>query len=71
MEEINVKLKRWGNSLGAIIPSEIIRNSNLREGIEVTITLQPKRGMSEVFGSLKEWKINTQKLKDKLREEWD
>ncbi len=29
-----------------------------------------KKTVKEIFGSLKDWKIDTQKFKDELRKEW-
>lgn len=69
--EIATHLKRWGNSLGVIIPMEEIKIRNLQEGEEIIITIEKRKKMKELFGSLKDWKINSQKIKDELRDEWE
>ena len=65
------KLKNWGSSLGVVIPSEIIKEKNLKEGEKVVIEINKKENIKNLFGSLKDWKIDTQKLKNELRKEWD
>ena len=46
MEQINTKVKRWGNSFGVVLPIKIIEKENLKEGAEITITVQPKKKMT-------------------------
>ena len=67
--KVQTVLRKWGNSIGVVIPKEIIEKEQLREGEEVFIIIESKNDLKEVFGSLKDWKINTQKLKDELRKE--
>jgi len=68
---IQVKLKKWGNSLGIIIPSETLKKKKLKEGEEVIVEIE-KKGLEGVFASLKDWKIDSQKLKDEIRKrEWE
>jgi antitoxin component of MazEF toxin-antitoxin module len=69
METI-AKLKKWGNSLGIVIPIEAIKSKNLNEGDEVVVTVQKKNSIRSAFGSVKGWKIDSQKVKDDLRKEW-
>ena len=67
--KVQTVLRKWGNSIGVVIPKEIIEKEKLREGEEVFIIIESKNDLKEVFGSLKDWKINTRKLKDELRKE--
>lgn len=67
---IGTKLKKWGNSIGIVIPSEALQEKNLREGEEVIIEIKKKDKIKEIFGSLKDWKIDSQKMKEELRKEW-
>jgi len=62
-------LRRWGNSIGVVVPSEILRYKNLEEGEEVIIEIEKISPIKKVFGSLRNWKINPQKLKDEIRKE--
>ncbi len=69
--EITTRLKRWGNSLGIVIPSETIKQKSLQEDEEVIITIERKKKIREIFGSLRSWKINAQKVKNESRKEWE
>ena len=55
MEQITTKVKKWGNSIGIIIPREIAKKEKLREESEVIITIQSKRyiKVGDIFGILK------------------
>lgn len=69
MEEIKVKLRKWGNSLGVVIPQEILQSVNKSEGDEVTLLIRKEDNITDLFGKLKNWKINSQKFKDDIRKE--
>lgn len=43
MEQITTKLKKWGNSLGLIVPKEIINKEKLKEGADVVFTFTTKK----------------------------
>jgi antitoxin component of MazEF toxin-antitoxin module len=74
MEQIKTKVKKWGNSLGIIIPKTIIDKEKLKENNEIIITIQPKRftTVRDIFGILKrKSKKNTQEILDEIdRELW-
>ena len=40
MVNITVKLKRVGNSLGIIVPSDIVNSNELKEGEELFVNIQ-------------------------------
>ena len=70
MPLIQVKAKRWGNSLGLLIPSEIARKEHIRENQKLDVLILPKtKTLEKTFGMLKGWKINTQKALDELDSE--
>ena len=68
--KVQTVLRKWGNSIGVVIPKYIIEKEKLSEGEEVTVIIEGKNDLKDVFGSLKDWKIDTQKFKDELRKEW-
>lgn len=68
---IQTKLRRWGNSFGIVIPSEVMRVENFKEGEEVIVEVSRKENLKKVFGSLKDWKVNSQELKNQAREDWE
>lgn len=65
-----LKAKKWGNSLGLIIPKEIVQHEQIKEHKTVRVLILPdsRKALKESFGLIK-GKINAQKLKDQIREE--
>lgn len=72
MTIVRAKVKRWGNSLGIIIPSETIADKKIKENqnIDVIILEDSRKVLEESFGSLKhKLKRSAQEIKDELRRE--
>jgi antitoxin component of MazEF toxin-antitoxin module len=44
MEQITVKAKRWGNSLGIILPRILVEKERIKEGSEVVIQVRTSKG---------------------------
>ena len=63
-------VQNWGSSLGVVIPKELVRYEHLSEGEEVVIDIRKRQSVRDLFGSLPDWKINSQKMKNELRKEW-
>jgi len=55
MEKINAIVKKWGNSFGIILPKELVKSQELKEGVRVDIIIQPrtKTKVKEIFGIMK------------------
>lgn len=66
---VEVKLRKWGNSLGCVIPKEVIAQKKLKENDVVLLEVITPRNLSDVFGTLKT-KMSAQELKDLAREGW-
>ncbi len=47
----------------------IMRTKHLKEE-EVIVEIRKRYAVQNLFGKLKHWKINPQKMKDGLRKEW-
>ena len=69
--QTKAKLKRWGSSLGIVVPSDVVKAESLKEGEEVVLSIKKKNNLEDLFGSLKGWKINAQKMKNDARKDWD
>ncbi len=65
-----VTAKKWGNSIGVIIPREIIKNQHIKEGDELAISVFKKGDLRDVFGKLKT-KMSGQEFKDLARKGWE
>jgi antitoxin component of MazEF toxin-antitoxin module len=73
MVVVETRLKKWGNSLGLIIPKEVIDMEKLKEEEKVRVIVVSKNSskvLRETFGMLKgKIKKSTQQIKDELRRE--
>lgn len=64
---ITGKIKKWGNSLGLLIPKEDAMHLDLRENQEVAVEITKKENpLKELFGFGKENKI-TRKAAEEAR----
>ena len=66
---IEVTVKKWGNSIGVILPKELVRKENLEENKKIIIEVVKEANLVKLFGSLKK-KISGQEFKDMVREGW-
>ena len=71
MLEVELKIRRWGNSFGVVIPNEIVKKNKLKEGSTIEIFLPEPRKVDfeKVFGTA-HFKKSAQRLKDEMRGGW-
>ncbi len=62
-------VRRIGNSLGLIIPSEEVERHKLKEGDVVELEVEKRVNLREMFGTL-QFPKSTQEMKDEARAEW-
>ncbi len=62
-------VRRIGNSLGLIIPSEEVERHQLKEGDVVELEVEKRVNLREMFGTL-QFPKSTQEMKDEARAEW-
>jgi len=66
---IEVRTKKWGNSVGVIIPSESLRKLNIKPDEKIIIEIQKKENiLKELFGKAK-FKKSTEQILKEVREE--
>jgi len=68
--ELETKTKKWGNSIGVVIPKGILEKQKIKENEIVIVSIKKKLLVSEVFGALKGWKKSAQEIKDEMRKAW-
>jgi len=70
---VEVKLKKWGNSMAVIVPNKLIEEKHLKENDTITIEIVKKADLTFVFGSIKEKdrKMSGQQMKDMVRKGWN
>ena len=65
MQEALVKTKKWGNSLGLILPAELVKAEHLKAGEEVIIKIEKKHtALLGLFGTLPSKKSADQVIKE-------
>lgn len=68
---VEVRLKRWGNSMAVIVPSEVVEKRALKENETFLIEIVKRADISDVFGMIKERKLSGQEAKDLARSGWE
>ncbi len=60
-----VKTKKWGHSIGVLLPSKLVKNRNILPGEEILIDVKKKSNvLKELFGALKFEKPTKELLKE-------
>lgn len=67
---IEVKIRKWGNSFGVIIPKELLDSRGLKENDGITIEIVKEADLSNIFGSVKKRKLSGQEFKNLVKEGW-
>lgn len=68
--EIKTIAKKWGSSIGIILPKSMIEANRIRENDEIVIEIKKKTLAGELFGKFPNWKKNTQEIKDEMKRGW-
>ena len=73
MIDLHVKLRRMGNSLGIVIPSNIVNRDKLREGQDLIININKKNitTVGEMMEEAKKLKLKFKKSTQELMDEVD
>ncbi len=65
-------VKKWGNSLGVVLPKELVYRQHLHENDKISILVVKEADLSSSNGSLKgKLKMSGQQFKDMVRKGWD
>ena len=70
--EVKAKTKKWGNSIGVVIPKEVVRQENIKPDQEVTVLISanPKTTGRDLFGKWK-FKKSTEELMREVDKDFD
>ena len=72
MIEVESKLRRWGRSIGLVVPKKIVETEKLKEGDSVKLVLAKKSNvLKEVFGTLRFKRSTDEILSESDKEAWD
>jgi antitoxin component of MazEF toxin-antitoxin module len=70
MVETEVKTRKWGSSIGVVLPKEIVDEIGIKPDEKITIDIKKRHLAKEFFGLLKDWKRPTQEIIDEARAGW-
>ena len=71
MLELDLKTKRWGNSIATIIPESVVKETGIKPGNTIRMLIPTKKiNLKKDFGSMK-FKKTTDKLMREVDEGWD
>ena len=66
---LEVKTKKWGNSIGIIIPSEAVEKFNIKPEEKIIIEISKKGNiLQEMFGTMKSNKTSKQMISESRKE---
>jgi len=66
------KLRAWGNSVGVILPKELVKEEKLSINDEVEVIVKKKSNpLKDAFGKLREFKAKSDKSTDEILREVD
>ncbi len=68
---VEVEVKKWGNSLGVVLPKEFVERENIQENKKIILTIIKEADLSDIFGLVKKRKLSGQKMKDLSKKEWE
>ena len=70
--EIKATAKKWGSSIGVIIPKEVVDAKKIKENDKITIEIKTKPLAGNMFGRFPKLTSgkSAQELKDEAREGW-
>ena len=68
---IEAKVRKWGNSLGLIIPKETVEKEHIKEKEKLRfLIIRDTNVLKDTFGMVKgKWKKSAQQFKDQARKE--
>ncbi|MBI4981342.1 AbrB/MazE/SpoVT family DNA-binding domain-containing protein [Candidatus Woesearchaeota archaeon] len=70
MAEIECTTRKWGNSLGIILPKEIVNEEDIAENEKIMVGIKKKHLAKEFFGLLHGWKRPTEEIKREMKKGW-
>lgn len=69
--EIELKAKKWGNSIGVVLPKEVVDEVGIKPEETIVVDVKKSLKVKDVFGLFKRWKRSAQEIKDEARKGWE
>lgn len=71
MVETEVKTRKWGSSIGVVLPKELVDEIGIKPDETIKIDIKKGVKVKDVFGILSGWKRSAQEIKDEARKGWE
>ena len=71
MVETEVKTRKWGSSIGVVLPKELVEEIGIKPDETIRIDVKKAVKVKDVFGILPNWKRSAQEIKDQARKGWE
>lgn len=68
--EVELVAKKWGSSLGIVLPKTIVEKEHISENDTIVIEIKKRHFAREFFGVLSDWKKPTDKIKEEMKKGW-
>lgn len=65
------KAKKWGNSIGLVIPADVVQKERIRPGDTVEVVVRRKVPRLEELGGTVKLRHNLEDLLREMEEGWD
>ncbi len=70
-EDIECVTKKWGSSIGIVIPNDVVKKEHLKPNEKIRIVIKKIPLAKELWGiGIVKDKRSTQEIKDELRKGW-
>jgi len=71
MTEAECTTRKWGNSIGIIIPKDIVEKEHIKEDEKIVVDIKKRHYAREFFGMLSDWKRPTDEIKKEMKKGWE
>lgn len=68
--EVELVTKKWGSSLGIILPKAIVEKEQIKENETILVEIKKRHFAKEFFGILSDWKKSTDTIKEEMKKGW-
>lgn len=65
------KAKKWGNSIGLVIPAEVVKKERIRSGDTIELVVRRRVPRLEELGGTLKLRHNLEDLLREMEEGWD
>ena len=71
MTEVELKTKKWGSSIGVLLPKELVEKAGIKPEETIVVDIKKRHKAKEFFGlSPRKSKKTAQQIKNEIRSGW-